>query len=87
MHILYIHQYFKTPSEPGGTRSYWVAKRFIEEGHKVTMLTTSSSIQEKIVHKTIDGIEVIYLKVPYNQNMSIMARVKSFVNFMIKLNN
>ena len=84
MHILYIHQYFKTPSEPGGTRSYWVAKRFIEEGHKVTMLTTSSSIQEKIVHKTIDGIEVIYLKVPYNQNMSIMARVKSFVNFMIK---
>ncbi|WP_304133465.1 glycosyltransferase family 4 protein, partial [Mesonia mobilis] len=73
-----------TPSEPGGTRSYWVAKRFIEEGHKVTMLTTSSSIQEKIVHKTIDGIEVIYLKVPYNQNMSIMARVKSFVNFMIK---
>ncbi|MBB4120083.1 glycosyltransferase involved in cell wall biosynthesis [Mesonia hippocampi] len=84
MHILYIHQYFKIPSEPGGTRSYWVAKRFIEEGHKVTMLTTSSSIQEKIVHKTIDGIEVIYLKVPYNQNMSIMARVKSFINFMIK---
>ncbi|MDE1208106.1 glycosyltransferase family 4 protein [Tenacibaculum larymnensis] len=84
MHILYIHQYFKIPSEPGGTRSYWVAKRFIEEGHKVTMLTTSSSIQEKIVHKTIDGVEVIYLKVPYNQNMSIMARVKSFVNFMIK---
>lgn len=84
MHILYIHQYFKIPSEPGGTRSYWVAKRFIEEGHKVTMLTTSSSIQEKIVHKTIDGIEVIYLKVPYNQNMSIMARVKSFFNFMIK---
>ncbi|REH45778.1 glycosyltransferase involved in cell wall biosynthesis [Tenacibaculum gallaicum] len=84
MHILYIHQYFKIPSEPGGTRSYWVAKRFIEEGHKVTMLTTSSSIQEKIVHKTIDGIEVIYLKVPYNQNMSIMARVKSFLNFMIK---
>jgi len=24
MNIVYIHQYFKTHQEPGGTRSYWI---------------------------------------------------------------
>lgn len=84
MKILYIHQYFKTPSEPGGTRSYWLAKKFIEEGHTVTMLTTSSSGDSKTEYKTIDGINVVYLKVPYHQNMSVFLRLKSFISFMFK---
>lgn len=84
MNILYIHQYFKTPSEPGGTRSYWVAQKLIKEGYNVTMLTTSSSIDRKVVRKYVDGINVIYLKVPYNQKMSIFKRLVSFLNFMLK---
>lgn len=84
MKILYIHQYFKTPAEPGGTRSYWIAKELIKEGHQVTMLTTSSTIKDKILRKNIEGIDVIYLKVPYNQNMGIFARLVSFMKFMLK---
>lgn len=84
MHILYIHQYFKTPSEPGGTRSYWVAKKLLECGHQVSMLTTSSTISESKEEKLVDGIRVIYIKVPYDQKMSIAARLKSFVSFMLK---
>ncbi len=84
MHILYIHQYFKTPKEPGGTRSYWIAQELIKEGHTVTMLTTSSSISKKIEKLIIDNINVVYLKVPYNQKMSISGRLKSFLSFMIK---
>ncbi|SEA69400.1 glycosyltransferase family 4 protein [Psychroflexus halocasei] len=84
MHILYIHQYFKTPAEPGGTRSYWIAQKLIEKGHKVTMLSTSSSITNSQEEQFIDGIRVIYVKVPYDQKMSIAARVKSFVSFMLK---
>lgn len=84
MHILYIHQYFKTPSEPGGTRSYWIAQKLLENGHQVTMLTTSSEISESKEERTIDGIKVIYVRVPYDQKMSIAARIKSFVSFMLK---
>ena len=84
MKILYIHQYFRTPLEPGGTRSYWIAQELIKEGHSVTMLTTSSTIKNKIERKIIDGINVIYLRVPYNQKMSIFQRLISFFSFMIK---
>lgn len=84
MKILYIHQYFKTPSEPGGTRSYWIARELIKNGHEVTMITTSSHIKSKEENMFIDGINVIYLRVPYNQKMGILDRLKSFTSFMFR---
>lgn len=84
MNILYIHQYFLTPLEPGGTRSYWMAQELIKNGHQVTMLTSSPKLNEGIKYKNIDGINVIYIKEDYNQNMSVARRLKAFVNFMYK---
>lgn len=83
--ILYIHQYFKTPKEPGGTRSYWFALALVKEGYNVTMLTTTSSATRNNIERVvIDGINVIYLKVPYEQKMSIFKRFFSFFIFMLK---
>lgn len=84
MKILYIHQYFLTPQEPGGTRSYWIAKELIKNGHQVIMLTSSTKFKEKIKRIQVEGIDVIYLKEEYSQNMSIYRRLKAFVNFMCK---
>lgn len=84
MNILYIHQYFKIPSEPGGTRSYWIAKELIRNGHQVTMITSSSSIQEPKVERIIDGIKVIYLREEYSQGMNLTKRTKAFLGFVIK---
>ncbi|WP_334126837.1 glycosyltransferase family 4 protein [Empedobacter brevis] len=84
MNILYIHQYFLTPQEPGGTRSYWLAQELIKNGHHVTMLTSSSKFNEEVKKVNVDGINVIYLKEDYDQNMSITRRLKAFVNFMYK---
>ncbi|MCC3217362.1 glycosyltransferase family 4 protein [Chryseobacterium sp. X308] len=84
MNILYIHQYFVTPQEPGGTRSYWLAQELIKNGHKVTMLTSSSKFSEDIKVVNIDGIEVVYIKEDYNQNMSVSRRLKAFLKFMYK---
>lgn len=84
MKILYIHQYFLTPQEPGGTRSYWIAKELIKNGHQVTMLTSSTKFEENVKRITIEGIDVIYLKEDYSQNMSIYRRLKAFANFMYK---
>lgn len=84
MNILYIHQYFLTPQEPGGTRSYWLAQELIKNGHKVTMITSSTKFAEEIKELNVDGIDVIYLKEDYDQNMSITRRLKAFLKFMYK---
>lgn len=84
MKLLYIHQYFKTPEEPGGTRSYWIAQQLLKKGHEVTMITASSNNKKEKEKILIDGIEVVYLKEAYNQNMSIIARLKAFLGFTWK---
>lgn len=84
MNILYIHQYFKTPEEPGGTRSYWIAKELIKNGHEVTMITSSTKFNEKIAKRDVDGIDVIYINEGYSQNMGIGKRLIAFLKFMYK---
>ncbi|MFC4220517.1 glycosyltransferase family 4 protein [Flagellimonas marina] len=81
MNILYIHQYFVTPKEPGGTRSYWISQELIKNGHNVTMLTTTKG-KDKPRKVVIDGITVIYLRIPYNNHMNVFQRLMAFLKFM-----
>jgi len=39
--VTYIHQYFTTPEQGGGTRSYEMGRRLVKMGHQVRMITTS----------------------------------------------
>ena len=47
MKIIYLHQYFKFPDESGGTRSFDLASGFIDLGHQVEMLTSTSDVKLK----------------------------------------
>jgi len=58
MHILYLHQFFMTRTGIGGTRSYEFARRFVRQGHSVTMVTAASSPAEA-GRRSEDGIEVV----------------------------
>jgi len=84
MKILYLHQYFNTPNEPGGTRSYYLSKALVESGHKVVMITSNrnNSDWKFIEKKQIDEIDVIYIKNPYSNNMKKFNRIFSFIRFM-----
>ena len=84
MKIIYIHQYFHTPDEPGGTRSYWISRALIEKGHEVIMITSTNKYHPREGIEIIDSIKVKYIKNEYNNYMSKFAKVKSFVNFMYK---
>ena len=86
MKVLYIHQYFKTPKQYGATRSYWISQRLIARGHKVTMLCSDplGEIQRGIERVHVDGIDVIYIKVPYDQKMSVFRRLLAFIVFMFR---
>lgn len=85
MRILYIHQYFITPKEPGGTRSYWISRKLIEHGHEVTMLTSSATVNKNATkgNVNIDGIDVIYLNIPYHGSMPIKQRFIAFLKFAL----
>ena len=84
MKILYIHQYFHTPDEPGGTRSYWISQELVHRGHEVIMLTETNKHHPEAAEVEVDGIKVIYLKNDYDNGMAAGARMRSFVNFMFK---
>ncbi len=82
--ILYIHQYFETPEESGRTRSYWFAKKLVEAGHAVTIITSmhAHSKRKEGVYQ-IDGFTVKYVKNTYDNSMSIPAKLWSFIRFMV----
>lgn len=86
MRVIYLHQYFTTPSMSGGTRSYEMAKRLVQSGHEVHIVTSWRQKTEKTswFHETIDGINVHWLPVEYSNSMSFGDRIKAFFNYAFK---
>lgn len=74
MKLLYIHQYFKTPEEPGGTPFLLDFPRVDKRGHQVVMITGSNKNHPDSAIEHVDGIEVHYIKNEYNNYMSALSR-------------
>jgi glycosyltransferase involved in cell wall biosynthesis len=79
MRILYLHQFFVTRAGVGGTRSYEFARRFVERGHAVRMVTAAEG-------GTVDGIEVVGVRGAYSDYMhatamSNLGRMLAFARF------
>lgn len=86
MNIVYLHQYFMTPDQPGGTRSYEMARRLVEAGHSVNMITTNQNPAHDDPEWRITdeaGITVHWKKQGYSNGMSFASRLKAFVGFAI----
>lgn len=84
MHIIYLHQYFCKPDMNGGIRSYEFSKRLAEDGHRVIVVTTD----QKNVFKgwrveQVDGFEVHWLSVAYDNKMSYLRRILAFLKFVV----
>lgn len=84
MKILYIHQYFVTPQEPGATRSYWISKELVKRGHQVTMITGNSESKHEPGRFVRDRINVIYVNNRYNNSQTQLQKVWSFVKFIFQ---
>lgn len=80
MKILFIHQYFKTPEEGGGIRSYYMCKALIAKGHQVVLI--SSHNNKKYLFKEVEGIKVHYLPVFYDNKLGFAGRVFAFIKFL-----
>lgn len=84
MKIIYLHQYFTTPSMHGGTRSYELARRLVGMGHEVHMVTSDTQPvgRAKSWRETNEsGINVHWLPVPYSNSMNYADRMRAFSRF------
>lgn len=85
MRIIYLHQYFNTRESAGGTRSYEFARRFVQAGHEVHMISSwrGESDHTSWFQSDQDGIQVHWLPVAYTNRMGFVARVRAFLRFAI----
>lgn len=89
MRILYIHQYFATRESTSGTRSYEFARRLVEKGFQVSVLTGGNTGEkllgrpvENVEETTVDGIRIIIVGVRYDRTASPPKKALSFLRFM-----
>ncbi len=93
MHVLYIHQYFQTREQAGGTRSYEFARHLVEAGHNVTVLsgamqyysgTTPERYRRKLLlREVVDGIDVVRVGIPFSYKRGFISRNLGFLYFMV----
>lgn len=84
MRILYLHQYFATRRDSTGTRSYEFARRLVEAGHEVHVVTSDRQPRGGRVqsYETVeDGIHVHWMPVPYANHMPYAERIRAFLRF------
>ncbi|MCB0486935.1 MAG: glycosyltransferase family 4 protein [Cyclobacteriaceae bacterium] len=81
MKVLLLHQHFKTPYKGGAIRSYYLAKALVDRGIDVTVITGHNDPYTK---ENIDGIDVLYLSVPYDNSYGAARRIQSFLRFANK---
>lgn len=82
--IIYIHQYFIVPERmSGGSRSYEMARRLVEWGHSVQIITSDREGGDCTGwHETNEsGIQVHWFPVPYTNSMGFWQRLKAFFVF------
>lgn len=75
-----LHQYFKTPQTGGALRSYYLAKALVEKGISTVVITTHNGTAIK--KEMVEGIEVHYLPIPYDNSYGFFRRVSSFLKFV-----
>jgi glycosyltransferase involved in cell wall biosynthesis len=79
--ILILHQHFYTPYTGGAIRSYYLAKALLEKGMTPVIISGYSGIKYK--KELIDGIEVHYLPVAYNNRFGFYKRGVAFIRYAL----
>lgn len=80
MKIIYLHQYFRTKEQGGSLRSYFIAKALVQAGFEVDMITSHN--QKVYSCQVIEGINVHYLPVFYDNKLGTLSRILSFFKFI-----
>ncbi len=80
MKILILHQHFNTPQKGGAIRSYYLAKALVDKGLEVIVITAHNEVAYK--KEDVEGIEVHYLPIAYDNRFGFAARSWSFIKYV-----
>ena len=89
MHIVYLHQYFTPADGVGSTRSYEKARRLVQAGHQVTLVTSTAFFPPSyrfdilVNDLAIDGIDLKVIRVAYSNRQSYLRRILAFFHFAV----
>lgn len=88
MKILIFYQYFTTPQGSWGTRVYEFAKRWVEEGHEVEVVSSIYSKSDLKASRFIetqyhDGVKVTIVNVRIDNKQPFILRVWSFIVYAL----
>ena len=93
MDVLYFHQYFATRRRSTATRSYELARRLVDRGHRVTIVSRDTRKLEAgretrpvgrlVGREQVDGIDVLFINIPYANRYSTPVRLASFTAFTV----
>lgn len=82
--IVYLHQYFATPDQGGGTRSYEFARRWVRAGYEVHVLRVGApagSSSRGWAVTEVEGISVHTLALAYSNKMGFYRRLAAFAGY------
>ncbi len=80
MKVLILHQHFNIPENGGAIRSYYLAKALADSGVEASIITAHN--HKEYIKRSIEGIEVHYLPVAYDNRFGFVARSWSFLKFV-----
>ena len=88
MKILFFYQYFGTPKGAWSTRVFELTRRWVAEGHEVTVVTSpydksDINAQGFISHQQIEGIRLIVIDSGDSNRMSLPKRAFRAVRFAL----
>lgn len=88
MRILYFYQYFSTSEGAWGTRVYEFARRWVEQGHEVIVVSSvyaKSDLQAKgwVSDQEVAGIKLKVINVLIDNRQSVIKRVWTFIQYAL----
>ena len=81
MKVLILHHHFNTPQKGGAIRSYYLAKALVDKGIETTVIATHNDKLER--YENIEGINVRYLPIPYENKFGFYKRTASFFRYVL----
>jgi len=93
MRVLYFDPKFATPRRFAPTRAYAFARHLVERGDRVTVIaldrrymepSRSEPTEERLFNReTVDGVDVIWVRIAYAQHFSKWKRMLSYGGYML----
>jgi glycosyltransferase involved in cell wall biosynthesis len=93
MNVLYLHQFFVTPEEPGSSRSYAMVRHLVESGHRVTLIAGAKNYYSDrpsgrsggrwITREERDGLTILRVGIFFPYQKTLWIRFITFLNFMV----